>query len=72
MVDGMKRITQTMDYEGPNSSQIRTDLQAWHHQHPFANGIDWESQYMWATMTDEDAFAFTLKHPQYADRFTNG
>jgi hypothetical protein len=66
----MKRITQSIDYEGPNSSQIRTDLQAWHHQHPLLdNGIDWEFQYMYATMSDQDAFAFTLKHPEYATRF---
>jgi len=66
----MKRITQSIEYEGPNSREIRTDLQAWHHQHPLLDtGIDWQFKYMWATMTDEDAFAFTLKHPQYADRF---
>ena len=68
----MKQIRQSIDYEGPNHSQIRVDLQAWHHQHPLHdNGIDWEFQYMYATMTDQDAFAFTLKHPEYADRFTD-
>jgi hypothetical protein len=24
---------------------------------------------MWAQMTDESAFAFVLKHPEYADKF---
>ena len=68
----MKTITQSIEYEGPNSSQIRTDLQAWHHQYPFATGIDWQFQYMWATMTDLDCLAFCLKHPEYADRFRDG
>lgn len=68
----MKQIRQSIDYEGPNSREIRVDLQAWHYQHPLLDmGIDWQFKYMYATMTDEDAFAFTLKYPQYADRFTN-
>jgi hypothetical protein len=61
-----------MEYEGPNHSQLRDDLREWHKQHPFDNGIDWQSQYMWAIMEDEQAFAFLLKHPQYITRFTNG
>jgi hypothetical protein len=67
----MKQITQNMDYEGANSSQLRDDLRAWHLQHPFNTGIDWQFQYMHATMTDEDCLAFCLKHPQYATRFRN-
>ena len=65
----MKQITQNMDYEGTNSSQLRDDLREWNQQHPFSNGIDWQYQYMWATMTDEDCLAFCLLHPQYAHRF---
>lgn len=65
----MVKITQSMDYEGPNNSKLRDDLRDWHQQHPFATGIDWEFQIMWATMTDEDCLAFCLKHPQYATRF---
>jgi len=72
MVARMKQIRQSMDYEGTNHRQLGWALQDWHSQFPFANGIDWEFQYMWATMTDEDAFAFCLLHPEYADRFTNG
>ena len=68
----MKQIRQSLDYEGPNSTELRRDITAWQHQHPTVNnGVDWQFKYMYATMTDEDAFAFTLKYPQYADRFTN-
>jgi len=67
----MKRITQSMDYEGDNDSALRRDLSAWHQLHPFDNGIDWQFQYLWAIMEDEQAFAFLLKHPQYINRFTN-
>jgi len=65
----MRRITQSMDYEGVNHRQLGWALQDWHSQHPFATGIDWENQVMWAQMTDESAFAFALKHPEYADKF---
>ena len=65
----MKQITQNMDYEGPNSKQLVDDLREWHKQHPFNTGIDWQSQYMYATMTDEDCLAFCLRHPEYSTRF---
>jgi len=65
----MKRITQSMDYEGDNHKELINDLRQWHKQHPFNTGIDWQHQYMHATMTDEDCLAFCLRHPQYADRF---
>jgi len=68
----MKTITQSMDYEGTNHRQLTWDLQDWHQQHPFATGIDWQFQYMWATMTDEDCLAFCLKHPEHAERFRDG
>lgn len=58
-----------MDYEGVNYRQLGWALQDWHSQTPFDNGIDWENQIMWATMTDESAFAFVLKYPQYSNRF---
>ena len=68
----MMKITQDMDYEGPNEpvKQLVADLKEWHQHNPFATGIDWQSQTYWATMTDEQAFAFTLKHPEYIRRFT--
>lgn len=66
----MKRIQQSMDYEGPNEHQLRRDLTAWNHQHPVKDsGIDWEFQYMWAHMTDQDCLAFCLKYPQYSNKF---
>lgn len=65
----MKTIIQTIAYEGANDSKLRSDLSDWHKQHPFANGFDWEFEYLWATMTDEDCLAFCLKHPEYSDRF---
>ena len=66
----MKKITQTIEYEGNGASVLRNDLQAWHHQHPLHNtGIDWEFQYLWATMTDEDCLAFCLKYPQHSNKF---
>jgi hypothetical protein len=66
----MVKITQTMHSEGLNNSQLRDDLREWHREHPLHdNGIDWEFQYMWATMTNEDCLAFCLKHPQYSNRF---
>jgi len=33
------------------------------------NDVNSENQIMWATMSDESAFAFALKHPEYADKF---
>ena len=66
----MKTITQSIEYEGNNDSDLRDDLRSWHSEHPFNNGIDWEHQYLWATMTDEDCLAFCLRHPEYIDRFT--
>lgn len=69
----MKTITQSIEYEGPNHSDLRDDLRAWHSQYPLLdNGIDWQFQYMWATMTDEDCLAFCLRHPEYAERFRDG
>jgi hypothetical protein len=66
----MKRITQSLEYEGPNSRELRRDITAWQHQHPTVdNGIDWQFKYMYATMTDQDCLAFCLKHPQYMHMF---
>ena len=55
------------DYHKPNT--LQRDLQAWHRQHPFKNGVDYEFEYYWATMTDEDCLAFCLKHPEHINRF---
>lgn len=67
----MKMITQSIEYEGNNDYQLRKDLTAWDHEHPIKDsGIDWEFQRLWAVMTDQDAFAFCLKHPEYQGRFT--
>lgn len=67
----MKKITQSIEYEGLpfTNTDLHTDLKSWHSEYAFATGMDWEFQVFWAIMTDEDAFAFCLKHPQYANRF---
>jgi len=72
MVAIMMKITQNMDYEGENEpvKQLVEDLREFHGHSPFKTGIDWQWQLYWATMTDEQAFAFVLKHPEYTQRFT--
>jgi hypothetical protein len=66
----MKKITQTLEYDDDNRHELTANLSNWHKQHPLADqGVNWEFQYMWATMTDEDCLAFVLVHPQWADRF---
>ena len=67
----MKKITQSIEYEGLpfTNTELHLALKEWHSTHPFATGVDWEFQCFWAMMTDEDAFAFMLKYPQYANRF---
>ena len=67
----MKKITQSIEYDGLpfHTTNLHLDLQRWHHQHPFQTGMDWEFQCFWAVLDDENAFAFCLRHPQYADRF---
>lgn len=67
----MMRITQDMDYAGLDEpvKKLVQDLQDYHQQTPFRTGIDWQFQTYWATMTDEQAFAFILKHPEYQQRF---
>ena len=64
----MKTIIQMFDdYHKPNT--LQRDLQAWFTLHPFKNGVDYEFEYYWATMTDEDCLAFCLKHPEHINRF---
>jgi hypothetical protein len=65
----MKKITQTMEYELNNGYELTTNLRDWYAQHPFNSGIDWEFQYMYAILEDEDCLAFCLLHPQWAHRF---
>ena len=66
----MKQIKQTIQYEGPNDMKLRRDLTAWNHQHTVSSsGIDWQFEYMWANLTDEDCLAFCLKHPEYSMMF---
>lgn len=68
----MKRITQSMSYEGSNDSDLRTALREWHKNFPFRSGIDWQFQYYWAELEDEDCLLFCLRHPEYKERFKNG
>lgn len=66
----MKRITQTLEYAEDQRYELTANLSDWHKLHPIAlHGVDFEYQYMWATMTDEDCLAFCLLHPQWADKF---
>jgi hypothetical protein len=66
----MKRITQSLEYAIDQRYELTNNLSDWHKLHPLAdNGVDFEYQYLWATMTDEDCLAFCLLHPQWADKF---
>jgi hypothetical protein len=67
----MKKITQSIEYEGLplEHTDLHSALREWHSQHPFQTGIDWQFQTMWAVMEDQDAFAFCLKYPEFANRF---
>lgn len=65
----MKLITQSLEYEGNNHTELRTALTQFYQQEPFSTGLDWQNQYIWAKMTDEQALMFLLKHPEYVGRF---
>ena len=71
MVECMMKIQQDMDYEGPNQPvrKLMADLKEFNETSNFRYGIDWQWQLFWATMTDEQTFAFLLKHPEYTNRF---
>lgn len=68
----MMTIKQDMNYEGADEpvKKLVADLKEYHEQSQFATGIDWQWQLYWATMTDEQALVFILKHPEYEHRFT--
>jgi len=67
----MKKITQSIEYEGISGyTGLHSALKEFHIDHPFQTGVDWQFQYMWAILEDEDCLAFCLKHPQFAHRFT--
>jgi len=65
----MKIITQSLDYEGPNRSKLRSALKDFHEQQRFDTGIDWQFQYLWAKMSDEQAMMFLLKYPEFLGQF---
>ena len=65
----MKRITQSLEYAIDQRYELTNNLSDWHKQHPFNSGVDFEYQYMWADLEDEDCLAFCLLHPQWADKF---
>ena len=66
----MKKITQTLEYNDDARYELTNNLSDWHKHTPLIdNGVDWEFQLVWATMTDEDCVLFCLKHPQWAHRF---
>lgn len=68
---GMMTITQDMDYEGPNEpvKKLVDDLREYYNESYFRTGIDWSRQIYWATMSDEQALIFLIKHPEYENRF---
>jgi len=65
----MKQIRHSLEYEGVNHQAIISALKDFFDEQPFANGIDWQYKYLWATMTDEQAMMFLLKHPEFIGRF---
>lgn len=71
MVERMKKITASLEYEGLpfSNTMLSQHLKEFHQNHPFQTGMDWEFQLFYAVMTDEDCLAFCLKHPEYATRF---
>lgn len=71
MVGSMKQITQTLQYDDEDNQryELTADLSNWHKQHPFQSGVNFEHEYLWATMSDEDCLAFCLRYPQWSNRF---
>lgn len=69
----MMRITASLEYEGIpfTNTELRQHLLDFHSSHPFHTGMDWQHQYFYADLEDEDCLAFCLKYPQYASRFKN-
>jgi len=67
----MKKITQSIEYEGLplEHTDLHSALKEFHQRHSFQTGIDWQFKTMWAVLEDQDAFAFSLKYPQFANRF---
>ena len=71
MVGLMKKITQSIEYEGLplEHTDLHQALKEFHQRHSFQTGIDWQFKTLWAVLEDQDAFAFSLKYPQFANRF---
>lgn len=65
----MKRITQQLYSEGTTHKHLNNALSRFHQQEPFRNGVDWEFQYLWAELTDEQCMMFLLQNPEYIGRF---
>ena len=71
MNNNMMRITASLEYDGLpfSNTKLSQDLKEFHSKYPFQMGMNWEFQYFYADLQDEDCLAFCLKHPQYATRF---
>lgn len=65
----MKQITQTLEYAEDQRYELTNNLSDWHKQHPFRSGVNFEFQYLWAELEDEDCLAFCLRHPQWSHLF---
>jgi hypothetical protein len=67
----MMLITQPVYTEGiePRAYDLSAALREFIQTEVFDIGIDWQHQYLWAKMTDQQCLMFLLKYPQYAERF---
>ena len=67
----MMQIKENLYTEGHNEGArlLSHRLKEFFDQEPFANGLDWDTQLLWATMSKEQCTMFCLKYPEYADRF---
>ena len=66
------KIQANLYTEGHNESAklLTHRLKELFQQEPFANGLDWNTQTLWAILTPEQCTVFCIKYPEYADRFT--
>jgi hypothetical protein len=67
----MMLIQENLYTEGHNDQArlLSSRLKEFFDQEPFDNGLDWNTQTLWAKMTDEQCVLFCLKYPQYSNRF---
>ena len=69
MVARMMKIVQDVYPEGNSHRHLVEALKEYHSREPFATGLDWNWQQLWALMTEEQCTMFCLKYPQYSNMF---